>query len=76
MECAGKVMAAWVEWDIPFCSLLRCVQVLSALDEVALKHNLLLLLGSCWRDTIEREECVAVWRNRRRGFCRVFACFV
>lgn len=66
MESAGEVMAVRVEWDIPFCSLLRCVQMVSALDKAVLKHNLL-LLGLCWRGGIERKECFAVWRKRQRG---------
>lgn len=61
-----------MEWDIPFCSLLKYVQVLSALDEVVLKHNLLLLLGLFCRDAAEREECIAVWR-KIVGQGRVFA---
>lgn len=43
MESAGEVMAVGVQWDILFCSLLRRVQMLSALDKAVLKHNLLLL---------------------------------
>lgn len=59
-ECAREVMAVQVEWDIPFCSLMRCVQVLSAPHKAVLKLNLLPLLESCRRVGMEREECVAV----------------
>lgn len=71
VESAGEVVAVGVKWETPFCSLLRCVQMLSALDEAVLKRNLL-LLGSCWRGAIEREECFAVWR-KMEGQGRVFA---
>lgn len=75
MESAGEVMAVWVEWDIPFCSLLRCVQMLSALGKAVLKHNLL-FLGSCWRGAVEREGvfCSLEEETERQG--RVFASFV
>lgn len=66
MESAGEVMAVGVEWDILFCSLLRCVQLLSALGKAVLKHSLL-LLRSCWRGAVEKAECFAVWRKRQRG---------